>query len=94
MFENCNAAEQPKLSYRQAGSSTSTDTSAGSKTGGSQHLKNALNLGKAMGAKVNDLLRRKDPCSFGDIGVTEVNKNVESVWSGLAEMGHSTARNR
>uniref|UniRef100_A0A672TER2 Nitric oxide synthase 1 adaptor protein n=1 Tax=Sinocyclocheilus grahami TaxID=75366 RepID=A0A672TER2_SINGR len=77
MFENWNAAEQPKLSFRQAGSSTSTDTSAGSKTGGSQHLKNALNLGKAMGAKVNDLLRRKDPSSLGDIGVTEVNKNVE-----------------
>ncbi|XP_058634527.1 dystrophin-like protein 1 isoform X2 [Onychostoma macrolepis] len=93
MFENCNAAEQPKLSFRQAGSSTSTDTSAGSKTGGSQHLKNALNLGKAMGAKVNDLLRRKDPSSLGDIGVTEVNKNVEPVWSSLAEMGHSTARN-
>uniref|UniRef100_A0A673NB97 Carboxyl-terminal PDZ ligand of neuronal nitric oxide synthase protein n=1 Tax=Sinocyclocheilus rhinocerous TaxID=307959 RepID=A0A673NB97_9TELE len=79
MFENWNAAEQPKLSFRQAGSSTSTDTSAGSKTGGSQHLKNALNLGKAMGAKVNDLLRRKDPSSLGDIGVTEVNKNVEPV---------------
>uniref|UniRef100_A0A672TDA7 Uncharacterized protein n=1 Tax=Sinocyclocheilus grahami TaxID=75366 RepID=A0A672TDA7_SINGR len=76
MFENWNAAEQPKLSFRQAGSSTSTDTSAGSKTGGSQHLKNALNLGKAMGAKVNDLLRRKDPSSLGDIGVTEVNKNA------------------
>uniref|UniRef100_A0A8C2JTH4 Carboxyl-terminal PDZ ligand of neuronal nitric oxide synthase protein n=1 Tax=Cyprinus carpio TaxID=7962 RepID=A0A8C2JTH4_CYPCA len=93
MFENCNAAEQPKLSFRQAGSSTSTDTSAGSKTGGSQHLKNALNLGKAMGAKVNDLLRRKDPSSLGDIGVTEVNKNVGPVWSSLAELGHSTARN-
>uniref|UniRef100_A0A671LJM1 Carboxyl-terminal PDZ ligand of neuronal nitric oxide synthase protein n=2 Tax=Sinocyclocheilus anshuiensis TaxID=1608454 RepID=A0A671LJM1_9TELE len=93
MFENWNAVEQPKLSFRQAGSSASTDTSAGSKTGGSQHLKNALNLGKAMGAKVNDLLRRKDPSSLGDIGVTEVNKNVEPVWSSLAEMGHSTARN-
>ncbi len=94
MFENCNAAEQLKLSFRQAGSSTSTDTSAGSKTGGSQHLKNALNLGKAMGAKVNDLLRRKDSCSFGEIGVTEVNKNVEPVWSSLPEMGHGTSRNR
>lgn len=98
MFENCNAAEQPKLNFRQAGSTlspaASIDTSAGSKTGGSQHLKNALNLGKAMGAKVNDLLRRKDPSTLGDIGVTEVNKNVEPVWSSLAEMGHTTARNR
>ncbi|RXN35531.1 carboxyl-terminal PDZ ligand of neuronal nitric oxide synthase -like protein [Labeo rohita] len=97
MFENCNAAEQPKLNFRQAGSTlspaASIDTSAGSKTGGSQHLKNALNLGKAMGAKVNDLLRRKDPSTLGDIGVTEVNKNVEPVWSSLAEMGHTTARN-
>lgn len=95
MFENCNAAEQPKLNFRPASSAVSpagsTDTS---KTGGSQHLKNALNLGKAMGAKVNDLLRRKDPNSLGDIGVTEVNKNVEPVWSSLTEMGHSTAKNR
>lgn len=100
MFENCNAAEQPKLNFRPASSTVSpagsTDTSAlaGSKTGGSQHLKNALNLGKAMGAKVNDLLRRKDPNSLGDIGVTEVNKNVEPVWSSLTEMSHSTAKNR
>ncbi|XP_048056015.1 carboxyl-terminal PDZ ligand of neuronal nitric oxide synthase protein isoform X1 [Megalobrama amblycephala] len=99
MFENCNAAEQPKLNFRPASSTVSpagsTDTSAlaGSKTGGSQHLKNALNLGKAMGAKVNDLLRRKDPNSLGDIGVTEVNKNVEPVWSSLTEMSHSTAKN-
>ncbi|KAK7155427.1 hypothetical protein R3I93_010153 [Phoxinus phoxinus] len=92
MFENCNAAEQPKLNFRPAGS-TDTSALAGSRTGGSQHLKNALNLGKAMGAKVNDLLRRKDPNSFGDIGVTEVNKNVEPVWSNLTEMGHSTAKN-
>ncbi|XP_067316002.1 uncharacterized protein C1orf226 homolog [Pseudorasbora parva] len=99
MFENCNAAEQPKLNFRPGSSAVSptgsTDTSAlaGSKTGGSQHLKNALNLGKAMGAKVNDLLRRKDPNSFGDIGVTEVNKNVEPVWSSLTEIGHNTAKN-
>ncbi|CAM4625723.1 unnamed protein product [Leuciscus chuanchicus] len=92
MFENCNAAEQPKLNFRPAGS-TDTSALAGSRTGGSQHLKNALNLGKAMGAKVNDLLRRKDPNSFGDIGVTEVNKNVEPVWSNLTELGHNTAKN-
>ncbi|KTG31545.1 hypothetical protein cypCar_00007037 [Cyprinus carpio] len=92
MFENCNTVEQPKLNFRPA-ASTDTSALAGSKTGGSQHLKNALNLGKAMGAKVNDLLRRKDPNSLGDVGVTEVNKNVEPVWSSLTEMGHSTARN-
>uniref|UniRef100_A0A671T4L7 Carboxyl-terminal PDZ ligand of neuronal nitric oxide synthase protein-like n=1 Tax=Sinocyclocheilus anshuiensis TaxID=1608454 RepID=A0A671T4L7_9TELE len=92
MFENCNTVEQPKLNFRPA-ASTDTSALAGSKTGGSQHLKNALNLGKAMGAKVNDLLRRKDPNSHGDIGVTEVNKNVEPVWSSLTETGHSTVRN-
>lgn len=47
-----------------------------------------------MGAKVNDLLRRKDPSSLGDVGVTEVNKNVEAVWASLAEMGHGTTANR
>ncbi|CAF98102.1 unnamed protein product, partial [Tetraodon nigroviridis] len=30
--------------------------------------------------QVNDLLRRKDTTHLGDIGVTEVNKNVD-VWS-------------
>lgn len=88
MFENCNAADQPK-SFRPSDSSALS----GSKTGGSQHLKNAFNLGKAMGAKVNDLLRRKDPSSLGDIGVTEVNKNVEPVWASLVDMSHGTARN-
>ncbi|XP_072540457.1 carboxyl-terminal PDZ ligand of neuronal nitric oxide synthase protein isoform X1 [Salminus brasiliensis] len=88
MFENSNAAEQPKQSLRMGGVSSSP---AGQKSGGgSQHLKN---LGKAVGAKVNDLLRRKDPSSLGDIGVTEVNKNVEAVWASLAEMGHGTTAN-
>ncbi|TRY95802.1 hypothetical protein DNTS_008875 [Danionella cerebrum] len=79
MFENSNAADQLKPSPRTAVSS-----------GGSQHLKNALNLGKAMGAKMNDLLRRKEPTSLGDIGVTEINKNAEPVWASLAEMNHGT----
>ncbi|XP_063057290.1 carboxyl-terminal PDZ ligand of neuronal nitric oxide synthase protein isoform X2 [Engraulis encrasicolus] len=59
-----------------------SNLAGGQKMGGSsQHLKNALNLGKAVGAKVNDLLRRKDPSTLGDIGVTEVNKNIGGVWS-------------
>ncbi|KAJ7986456.1 hypothetical protein DPEC_G00340080 [Dallia pectoralis] len=61
-------------------------------TGGQQRLKNALNLGKAVGAKVNDLLRRKEPSLIGDIGVTEVNKNVGAVWSNV-EMNQSTTAN-
>uniref|UniRef100_A0A8B9L914 Carboxyl-terminal PDZ ligand of neuronal nitric oxide synthase protein n=1 Tax=Astyanax mexicanus TaxID=7994 RepID=A0A8B9L914_ASTMX len=90
MFENSNAAEQQKQSLRMAGVVSSSP--AGQKSGGSssQHLKN---LGKAVGAKVNDLLRRKDPSSLGDIGVTEVNKNVEAVWASLTEMGLGTTAN-
>ncbi|XP_010870591.1 carboxyl-terminal PDZ ligand of neuronal nitric oxide synthase protein isoform X2 [Esox lucius] len=61
-------------------------------TGGQQRLKNALNLGKAVGAKVNDLLRRKEPSLIEDIGVTEVNKNVGAVWSNM-EMNQRTTTN-
>ncbi|XP_066520272.1 uncharacterized protein C1orf226 homolog [Hoplias malabaricus] len=88
MFENSNAAEQLKQNSRIGVASSSP---AGQKTGSSsQHLKN---LGKVVGAKVNDLLRRKDPSSLGDIGVTEVNKNVEAVWATLADMSHGTKAN-
>ncbi|XP_035270809.1 carboxyl-terminal PDZ ligand of neuronal nitric oxide synthase protein isoform X1 [Anguilla anguilla] len=96
MFENSNAAYQtklqtaksaPALNRRSFGNASGPSGPAdgpgagGLKTGSSLHLKNALNLGKAMGARVNDLLRRKDPSSLGDIGVTEVNKNVGAVWT-------------
>lgn len=101
MFENSTVAQQQKApssrssGRRSVGSAPSNpsglaDSSglAGQRTGSSQHLKNALNLGKAVGAKVNDLLRRKDPSTLGDIGVTEVNKSVGVVWS------HSGVSNR
>ncbi|KAJ8388163.1 hypothetical protein AAFF_G00136290, partial [Aldrovandia affinis] len=96
MFENSNAAHQtklqsaksaPALNRRSLGNAsgiagiTDGPGAGGLKAGSSQHLKNALNLGKAMGARVNDLLRRKDPGTLGDIGVTEVNKNVGAVWT-------------
>ncbi|CAI9591475.1 unnamed protein product [Staurois parvus] len=45
--------------------------------GSTQHLKN---LGKVVGAKVNDFLRRRDT-DRNDIGLTEVNKTVASVLS-------------
>ncbi|XP_030646995.1 uncharacterized protein C1orf226 homolog [Chanos chanos] len=101
MFENSNVAEQPRQNSRQGPSSArrsmgsastpgSTADPSAQKTGSSQHLKN---LGKAVGAKVNDLLRRKDASLLGDIGVTEVNKNVESVWSSMADMVNSGAAN-
>ncbi|KAF3835481.1 hypothetical protein F7725_028039 [Dissostichus mawsoni] len=60
-------------------------------SGGQQRLKNAINLGKAVGAKVNDLLRRKESSHLGDIGVTEVNKNVDVVWSCMEQLNQTTA---
>ncbi|XP_028855611.1 uncharacterized protein C1orf226 homolog [Denticeps clupeoides] len=106
MFENSIAGQQPKpqgsrlgpSSGYRSGSSTGllpgpaeSSGPSGQKSGSGQHLKNALNLGKAVGAKVNDLLRRKDPGSLGDIGVTEVNKNVGAVWSCMEGVAHSNA---
>ncbi|XP_014024533.1 carboxyl-terminal PDZ ligand of neuronal nitric oxide synthase protein isoform X2 [Salmo salar] len=77
----------PALGGSPAEAPSSTTTN-----GGQQRLKNALNLGKAVGAKVNDLLRRKEPSLIGDIGVTEVNKNVGVVWSNM-EMTQQTTAN-
>ncbi|KAI1892138.1 hypothetical protein AGOR_G00150880 [Albula goreensis] len=112
MFENSSAAHPTKLQAaksapalnRRSFANTSGVAGAaegpgagGLKTGSSQHLKNALNLGKAVGARMNDLLRRKDPSALGDIGVTEVNKNVGAVWtcmdgsaSGITANSHVT----
>ncbi|XP_028720170.1 uncharacterized protein C1orf226 homolog isoform X2 [Peromyscus leucopus] len=86
MFENLNTALTPKLQSsrsfphlsRSAAPSSVTPGSAepggpGLRVGSSQHLKN---LGKAMGAKVNDLLRRKESSSLGSVGVMEINKTV------------------
>ncbi|XP_048832515.1 carboxyl-terminal PDZ ligand of neuronal nitric oxide synthase protein isoform X2 [Brienomyrus brachyistius] len=96
MFENSNTAHQPAFPNSKSAASSSRrlapptsglggpvdiSGSGPAKLGGSQHLKNALNLGKAVGAKMNDLLRRKDVSSVGDIGVTEVNRNIGAVWS-------------
>uniref|UniRef100_A0A8C8I072 Carboxyl-terminal PDZ ligand of neuronal nitric oxide synthase protein n=1 Tax=Oncorhynchus tshawytscha TaxID=74940 RepID=A0A8C8I072_ONCTS len=75
------------------GSSPAEAPSSTTGAGGQQRLKNALNLGKVVGAKVNDLLRRKEPSLLGDIGVTEVNKNVGAVWSNMEEMTLGTTAN-
>uniref|UniRef100_A0A3P9P0D2 Uncharacterized protein n=1 Tax=Poecilia reticulata TaxID=8081 RepID=A0A3P9P0D2_POERE len=90
LFENSIAQKQsPQMSRAGQHSTRSLSASANSNSGstfidspssgGQQRLKNAINLGKAVGAKVNDLLRRKEPSHLGDIGVTEVNKNVAFV---------------
>lgn len=49
--------------------------------GSSQHLRN---LGKAMGAKVHDFLRRREPCSLGGVGAMEVNRTAEAQLAGVA----------
>ncbi|XP_067452295.1 carboxyl-terminal PDZ ligand of neuronal nitric oxide synthase protein-like isoform X2 [Thunnus thynnus] len=102
MFENSVAQQQSPQTSRPGQSSTrrsqtSSNPNLGSNSvdspssGGQQRLKNAINLGKAVGAKVNDLLRRKEPSHHGDIGVTEVNKNVGAVWSCMDQINQTTA---
>ncbi|XP_063282221.1 carboxyl-terminal PDZ ligand of neuronal nitric oxide synthase protein-like isoform X3 [Pelobates fuscus] len=84
MFQNTSAAIQPKLQPSRSLSQLTKSTQSSSDpagvsilVGSTQHLKN---LGKAVGAKVNDFLRRRDT-DRGDIGVTEVNKTVAAVLS-------------
>ncbi|XP_023284608.1 uncharacterized protein C1orf226-like, partial [Seriola lalandi dorsalis] len=100
MFENSIAQQQsPQISRQGQPSARRSPASAnpnlGSSSvdspssGGQQRLKNAINLGKAVGAKVNDLLRRKEPSHLGDIGVTEVNKNVGAVWSCMDQLNQT-----
>ncbi|XP_041791183.1 carboxyl-terminal PDZ ligand of neuronal nitric oxide synthase protein-like [Chelmon rostratus] len=102
MFENSIAQQQSpqtsrpgQASARRAPASANPNLGSGSvdspSSGGQQRLKNAINLGKAVGAKVNDLLRRKEPSHLGDIGVTEVNKNVGAVWSCMDQLNQTTA---
>ncbi|XP_027294734.1 carboxyl-terminal PDZ ligand of neuronal nitric oxide synthase protein isoform X1 [Cricetulus griseus] len=92
MFENLNTALTPKLQSsrsfphlsRSVAPSSITPGSAepggpGLRVGSSQHLKN---LGKAMGAKVNDLLRRKESSSLGSVGVMEINKTAGAQLAG------------
>ncbi|XP_075845165.1 carboxyl-terminal PDZ ligand of neuronal nitric oxide synthase protein isoform X2 [Microtus pennsylvanicus] len=92
MFENLNTALTPKLQSsrsfphlsRTVAPNSITPGSAepggpGLRVGSSQHLKN---LGKVMGAKVNDLLRRKEPSSLGSVGVTEINKTAGAQLAG------------
>ncbi|XP_075901487.1 carboxyl-terminal PDZ ligand of neuronal nitric oxide synthase protein-like isoform X2 [Nelusetta ayraudi] len=101
MFENSVAQQQSPQSFRPGQTSARRSPAAahpnlGSSavdspsSGGQQRLKNAINLGKAVGAKMNDLLRRKEPQHLGDIGVTEVNKNVDAVWSCMDQLDQVT----
>lgn len=83
MFENLNTTLTPKLQASHSfphlsrpgapGSITPESGGPGLRVGSSQHLRN---LGKVVGAKVNDLLRRKETSSLGSVGVMEINKTV------------------
>ena len=86
MFENLNTALTPKLQASRSFPHLSRPTAPSSAAqgsaesggpglwvGSSQHLKS---LGKAVGAKVNDFLRRKESSSLGSVGATEVNKTA------------------
>ncbi|XP_037325027.2 uncharacterized protein C1orf226 homolog [Pungitius pungitius] len=105
MFENSIAQQSSPQTPRSGQPSTRRSTASANhnlgsssvdspSSGGQQRLKNAINLGKAVGAKVNDLLRRKEPSHLGDIGVTEVNKNVDAVWSDMEHLNQTTANSR
>ncbi|XP_058395676.1 carboxyl-terminal PDZ ligand of neuronal nitric oxide synthase protein-like isoform X2 [Diceros bicornis minor] len=96
MFENLNTAVTPKLQAscsfphlsRLVAPSSATLGSVepggpGLWVGSSQHLKN---LGKAMGAKVNDFLRRKEPSSLGTVGAMEINKTAGAQLAGGADV--------
>ncbi|XP_049578015.1 carboxyl-terminal PDZ ligand of neuronal nitric oxide synthase protein isoform X2 [Syngnathus scovelli] len=101
MFENSVAQQQSPQTTRQGPPSArrspaspnsllSIGASDSPSSGGQQRLKNAINLGKAVGAKMNDLLRRKEPSHVGDIGVTEVNKNAGAVWSCMDQLAENS----
>ncbi|XP_006209109.2 carboxyl-terminal PDZ ligand of neuronal nitric oxide synthase protein isoform X1 [Vicugna pacos] len=96
MFENLNTALTPKLQASRSFPHLSRSAAPSSATlgpvepggpglwaGSSQHLKN---LGKAMGAKVNDFLRRKEPSGLGGVGTMEVNKTAGAQLAGGADV--------
>lgn len=86
-FENPSASLPPKPPSSLSGPQASRSEPLGSVEpggpglwgGSSQHLRN---LGKAMGAKVNDLLRRREPWGLGGVGAMEVNWTAEAQLAG------------
>ncbi|XP_066180966.1 uncharacterized protein C1orf226 homolog [Sylvia atricapilla] len=75
MFENASAstAPVPRAQHVPAAAGTLPQPCRPS---GSQHLRN---LGKAVGAKVNDLLRRKELAALPGLGAMEVNASAGAV---------------
>ncbi|XP_006763230.1 PREDICTED: uncharacterized protein C1orf226 homolog isoform X2 [Myotis davidii] len=87
MFENLNASLPPKPQASHSGPQASRLGPLGPVelggpglwVGSSQHLRN---LGKAVGAKVNDFLRRREPWGLGSVGAMEVNRTAEAQLAG------------
>ncbi|XP_030082245.2 carboxyl-terminal PDZ ligand of neuronal nitric oxide synthase protein isoform X2 [Serinus canaria] len=77
MFENASAstAPTPRAQHVPAAAGTFPQPC---RPAGSQHLRN---LGKAVGARVNDLLRRREPAGLPAVGAMEVNASVGAVLS-------------
>ncbi|XP_063021394.1 uncharacterized protein C1orf226 homolog [Melospiza melodia melodia] len=75
MFENASAgtAPAPRAQHVPAAAGAAPQPC---RPAGSQHLRN---LGKAVGAKVNDLLRRREPAGLPAVGATEVNASAGAV---------------
>ncbi|XP_039101898.1 uncharacterized protein C1orf226 homolog isoform X2 [Hyaena hyaena] len=83
MFENLNTALPPKLQpgcplphlsrLAAPGPGSAESGGPGLRVGSSQHLKN---LGRAVGAKVNDFLRRKESSSLDGAGAMEINRTA------------------
>lgn len=91
IFQNSNTSPTTKLPPAKSGAQHSKSSPGMSPrgppaafewVGGSQHLKN---LSKAVGAKVNDFLRRKEPANHSDLGVTEVNQRAGAALPGGAD---------
>lgn len=75
MFENASASTAPTPRAQHIPAAAGTLPQPCRPTG-SQHLRN---LGKAMGAKVNDLLRRKELAGLPGVGAMEVNASAGAV---------------
>ncbi|XP_033919528.1 carboxyl-terminal PDZ ligand of neuronal nitric oxide synthase protein isoform X2 [Melopsittacus undulatus] len=73
MFENASASTAPTPRPHHSPTAALPQPS---RHASSQHLRN---LGKAMGAKVNDLLRRKEPGGIPVVGVMEVNPRAGAI---------------
>ncbi|XP_009318963.1 PREDICTED: carboxyl-terminal PDZ ligand of neuronal nitric oxide synthase protein, partial [Pygoscelis adeliae] len=86
MFENASASTAPTPRPQHVPAAAGAPLQP-SRPASSQHLRN---LGKAVGAKVNDLLRRKEPAGLPSVGVMEVNASAGAML-GAGQMARAPA---